>query len=152
MNLFNAMFSSAWGHFSKPIAFRNERAKCPLFQIDRAKSSGVTFRRRFTRTLHLPEIAELRPRLHSEVWVYAGTESGKTISLTAGISDAVAISDAGRVEVVVDWKSDIDPAPAQIELYRGQVRDYLAATGAPLGLIVFMTSGRTERILLPVAV
>jgi hypothetical protein len=47
------------------------------------------------RTLQLPEIAELRPRLHSEVWVYAGTESGKTMSLTAGISDAVAISDTG---------------------------------------------------------
>jgi ATP-dependent exoDNAse (exonuclease V) beta subunit len=102
------------------------------------------------RTIQLPEIAELRPRLHSEVWVYAGTESGKTISLTAGISDAVAISDSGRIDVVVDWKSDIDPAPAQIELYRGQVRDYLAATGAPLGLIVFMTSGRIERINLPV--
>jgi ATP-dependent exoDNAse (exonuclease V) beta subunit len=100
------------------------------------------------RTLQLPEIAELRPRLHSEVWVYAGTESGKTMSLTAGISDAVAISDTGRVDVVVDWKSDIDPAPGQVDLYRGQVLDYLAATSAPLGLIVFMTSGRIERIQL----
>ena len=26
--------------------------------------------------------------------------------------------------------------------YRGQVRDYLAATGTPLGLIVFLTSNR----------
>ena len=54
------------------------------------------------------------------------------------------------MEVVVDWKSDIDPAPAQIDLYRVQVQDYLAATGAPLGLIVFLTSGRIERINLPV--
>jgi exodeoxyribonuclease-5 len=103
------------------------------------------------RTLQLPEIAALRPRLHPEMWVYAGTESGQTMSLTAGISDAVAVSDTGNVEVVVDWKSDIDPAPGQVDLYRGQVRDYLTATGAPLGLIVFMTSGRIERILLPVA-
>ena len=103
------------------------------------------------RTLQLPEIAALRPRLHPEMWVYAGTESGQTMSLTAGISDAVAVSDTGRVEVVVDWKSDIDPAPAQVEFYRVQVRDYLAATGAPLGLIVFMTSGRIERVHLLVA-
>ena len=28
--------------------------------------------------------------------------------------------------------------------YRGQVRDYLAATGTPLGLIVFLTSNRVS--------
>jgi exodeoxyribonuclease-5 len=55
----------------------------------------------------------------------------------------------GHIEAVVDWKSDVDPAPAQIDIYRGQVRDYLAATGARLGLIVFLTSGRIERVLSP---
>jgi ATP-dependent exoDNAse (exonuclease V) beta subunit len=121
-------------------------------QKDASKGlSGDELASAVQRTLQLPEVAELRQRLHSEVWVYAGTESGKTMSLTAGISDAVAVSDTGRVEVVVDWKSDIDPAPAQVELYRVQVRDYLAATGAPLGLIVFMTSGRIERVHLLVA-
>ncbi len=47
---------------------------------------------------------------------------------------------------MVDWKSDVDPAPAQVEVYRRQVGDYMAATGALLGLIVFMTSGRVERV------
>jgi ATP-dependent exoDNAse (exonuclease V) beta subunit len=100
-------------------------------------------------TLQLPEIVELRARLQPEFWVYAGTESDKTMSLTAGIADAIAIGDTGRVEVVVDWKSDVDPTQVQIALYRAQVRDYLAATGASLGLIVFMTSNRIERVQLP---
>ena len=100
------------------------------------------------RTLQLSEIIELRPRLQPEFWVYQGNESGKTMTLTAGIADAVAIDDKGHIEVVVDWKSDVDPAPAQIEHYRAQVRDYLAATGASLGLIVFMTLVRIERVKL----
>ena len=121
-------------------------------QKDASKGlSGDELASAVQRTLHLPEIVELRPRLHSEVWIYAGTESGKTALLTAGISDAVAVSDTGRIDVVIDWKSDIEPAAAQVDLYRGQVRDYLAATGATLGLVVFMTSGRIERINCPVA-
>ena len=99
------------------------------------------------RTLQLPEIVELRPRLQPEFWVYSGTKSDKTLSLTAGIADAIAFDEPGHIDVVVDWKSDVDPAPAQIELYRAQVRDYLAATGGAVGLIVFMASNCVERVL-----
>lgn len=99
------------------------------------------------RTLQFPEISELRSRLQPEYWVYSGTETVRTLSLTAGVADAIAWSAAGNIEVVVDWKSDVDPTPAVIEQYRAQVKDYLAATGADYGLIVFMTSGRIERVL-----
>ena len=99
------------------------------------------------RALQLPEIVALRPRLLPELHVYAGMLEDRTMTLTAGIADAVAIDETGRIEAVVDWKSDVNPAPAQIELYRGQVRDYLAATGARIGLIVFLTSGRVERVV-----
>jgi exodeoxyribonuclease-5 len=99
------------------------------------------------RTLQLAEIVELRPRLLPEFWVYRGAESDKIISLTAGIADAIAFDGSGQIETVIDWKSDVDPAPAMIEQYRAQVRDYLAATGASLGLIVFMTSSRVERVV-----
>ena len=68
------------------------------------------------------------------------------MSLPTGIADAVASDERGRVEVVIDWKSDVDPAPGQIDVYRGQVRDYIAATGAQLGLVVFLTSNQVERI------
>lgn len=99
------------------------------------------------RTLQIPEIAELRPKLLPEFRVFAAAVVDKTASLTAGIADAVAI-EAGRIEAVIDWKSDVNPTAADIEMYRGQVRDYLTATGVGLGLIVFVTSGRIERVQL----
>ena len=98
------------------------------------------------RSLQLPEVAALRPRLLAEFRVYAGVLADHGMSLTAGIADAVVTDADGRVEVLIDWKSDVDPKPNQIENYRGQVRDYLAATGAKLGLIVFLTSNRVERV------
>lgn len=98
------------------------------------------------RTLALPEIAALRPRLESEFWIYAGTERDNVVTLTAGIADAVAFDASGCLELVIDWKSDINPGVAVVEQYRAQVRDYLAATGAATGLIVFMTSGNIERV------
>lgn len=98
------------------------------------------------RTLELPEIAELRPRLEPEFWIYAGTESDNLVALTAGIADAVAFGASGDLEIVIDWKSDISPAAGVVDQYRAQVRDYLSATGAATGLIVFMTSGRVDHV------
>ena len=99
-----------------------------------------------TRTLQIPEIAELRSRLSPEFRVYAGTAEEHDLTLTAGIADAIAADDTGRIEVVVDWKSDVSPSQAETEQYRGQVGDYLAATGAQRGLIVFMTPGRVVEV------
>jgi ATP-dependent exoDNAse (exonuclease V) beta subunit len=101
------------------------------------------------RALQLPDVAALRPRLLPEFRVYAGVQAGQEISLTAGIADAVASDETGRVKAVIDWKSDVDPAPDQIDIYRAQVRYYLGATGAQLGLVVFLTSCRVERVELP---
>lgn len=101
------------------------------------------------RALQCPEVVALRSRLLPELHVYAAMLADRTMTLTAGIADAVAIDEIGRIEAVVDWKSDVNPAPAQIDIYRNQVRDYLTATGARLGLIVFLTSGRIERVLPP---
>jgi ATP-dependent exoDNAse (exonuclease V) beta subunit len=98
------------------------------------------------RTLELPEIVELRYGLVPEYWVYSGAEADNLVSVTAGIADAVALDDAGQLKVVVDWKSDVAPTATVAEQYRGQVRDYLAATGAASGLVVYMTSGKVDRI------
>ena len=101
------------------------------------------------RTLQLPDVVALRPRLLPELWVYASVLADQKLSLTAGIADAVATDAEGRVDAVIDWKSDVDPRPEQIQIYRAQVRDYLTATGAQLGLIVFLTSNQVERVDLP---
>lgn len=86
--------------------------------------------------LNLPEIAEMRPWLVPEVSIWAAGEG----YLLAGRADALAIRD-NRVELAVDWKSDINPSPTARSMYAGQLRDYLMATGAARGAIVFATIG-----------
>ena len=109
--------------------------------------SSVEMAATVERTLRLPEIIALRPRLVPEFPVYAGaTAADNTVSLTAGIADAVALDEDGGIDVVVDWKSDVDPGARQVELYRQQVRDYLQATSARSGIIVFLGSGRIENV------
>ena len=99
------------------------------------------------RTLQLPEIAELRSRLVPEFRVYASAIEGCAATLTASIADAVAGDEEGHIDVVVDWKSDVNPEAEQVAMYRKQVRDYLQSTGAQTGLIVFLSSGRIEKVV-----
>jgi exodeoxyribonuclease-5 len=94
------------------------------------------------RTLRLPEILSLRSRLVPEYAVYGHmTGTGGDI-LVAGIADAVAIDDDGRVEVVVDWKSDVFVNHAKLDVYRGQLETYQKNTSAKRALLVLMTEGK----------
>jgi ATP-dependent helicase/nuclease subunit A len=93
------------------------------------------------RALSLPEIASLRPRLMPEFPVYSSAWTEGQEVVTAGIADAIALGADGAPVAVVDWKSDVAPAPRVIEHYRGQVRAYLEMTGVERGLIVFATTG-----------
>jgi CRISPR-associated exonuclease Cas4 len=70
------------------------------------------------------------------VAVWASAES----VLVAGRADALAIRE-GRVEVAVDWKSDISPSTAVRNRYAAQLRDYLVATGAKRGILAFLSLG-----------
>ena len=99
------------------------------------------------RTLQLPELTTLWPRLVPEFRVYASTIKDCAATLTAGIADAVAIDEEGHIDVVVDWKSDVNPGAEQIAVYRDQVRDYLQSTAAQIGLIVFLGYGRIEKVV-----
>ena len=93
------------------------------------------------RALALPEIAEMRPFLLPEVTIWA---SGEGV-LVAGRADALAIRE-GRVEVAVDWKSDINPSSAVRNRYAAQLRDYLVATGAKRGILAFLSLGEISWI------
>ncbi|HEY5105722.1 MAG TPA: UvrD-helicase domain-containing protein [Caulobacteraceae bacterium] len=93
------------------------------------------------RTLALPEIAAIRPRLRAEISVYGLVGSPEAPAPMAGRADAIAVDAEGRPEAVVDWKSDVSPTASQFEAHVGQVRLYLAATGAPRGLLVYMSLG-----------
>lgn len=96
-----------------------------------------------TRTLGLPEIAELRPTLVPEFTVYASELLESTEQATAGIADATSFGDDGAPQAIIDWKSDVDPRPETVEHYRAQVQSYLRMTGLTKGLIVFVTLGTT---------
>ena len=56
------------------------------------------------------------------------------------------ISRWALIDLVVDWKTDVTPSAQQIDLYREQMRDYLVATGAPEGLLVFVTTDQLVRV------
>lgn len=93
------------------------------------------------RTLALPEIVALRPSLVPEFPVYASAMIETQEEAMSGIADAIAFGPDGLPEVVIDWKSDVDPSTEIIEHYRAQVSAYLDMTRTKRGLIVMMTSG-----------
>jgi ATP-dependent exoDNAse (exonuclease V) beta subunit len=96
------------------------------------------------RTLALPEIAALRPRLRAEVPIYAMLKADGTAQPMAGRVDAAAFTAAGEMEVVIDWKSDIAPGAQQFADHAEQLRLYLEATGAPRGALVYMSLARVR--------
>ena len=112
-----------------------------------ARISSVGMAEMVIRTLERPEIASLRPRLVPEYWVYGCDFEGRKMAVTAGIADAVTFDDDGRIDVVVDWKSDARLRERQIRIYREQVGSYLKATGARTGHIVYLGLDHIETVV-----
>lgn len=136
------------GETSEDSAALTERARSLIFALGRPAvedpSQGLSpgeLAECVTRTLALPEIAELRPALTPELPVYASALLDEVEQATAGIADVVCLGPDGTPQVVIDWKSDVQPTAETIEHYRAQVRTYLDMTGAPRGLIVLVTTG-----------
>jgi ATP-dependent exoDNAse (exonuclease V) beta subunit len=98
------------------------------------------------RALAIREIAACRSRLVPELTVFSTQADDDRLTYVGGVADAVAYLPLGIIELVIDWKTDVSPSAQQIELYREQMRDYLAATGAPEGLLVFVTTGQLVRV------
>lgn len=92
------------------------------------------------RTLQLPDIAALRPRLVPEWPVYSLLADRREPTALAGRIDAVALNN-GHAEVVLDWKSDIALTDQDMRIHAGQLADYLQVTGASRGALVYMTPG-----------
>jgi exodeoxyribonuclease-5 len=98
------------------------------------------------RALAIPEITACRSRLLPEMTVFSAQADNDRTIYVGGVADAVAYQPTGAIDLVVDWKTDVSPSVQQIDLYREQMRDYLAATGAPEGLLVFVTTGQLVRV------
>lgn len=91
------------------------------------------------RTLHLAEIEALRSSLRPECTVYATLAEDK---LLAGRADAVSIDAQGAPAIVLDWKSDIEPAPETMSSHAAQLRRYMQTLPCTRGGLVYMTLGR----------
>jgi CRISPR-associated exonuclease Cas4 len=100
-----------------------------------------------TRTLALPEILQLRPRLVPEFAVQCFLAPTSAIS---GRADAIEIFD-GRPRTVVDWKSDRVPSVAVVGEHAEQLALYSQALGAERALLVYMTSGTVHQIAVKTA-
>ena len=94
------------------------------------------------RTLALPEIAAIRPRLVPELPVYGSSVVDGVELATFGIVDALCVGEDGRPELMIDWKSDVNPSAVALDHYRSQVKRYLDVTGILKGLVVFVTTGK----------
>lgn len=77
------------------------------------------------RTLHLPDIAALRPRLVPEWPIYTLLADAREATALAGRIDAVAMNE-GRASVVLDWKSDIAPTAEDMRIHAGQLEGLFA--------------------------
>ena len=77
-----------------------------------------------------------------EMAIYACETPEDQEILTSGIADAFAVDANGTIETIVDWKSDVAPAPTTLNAYRAQIKAYCKSTHAARGLLVLMTTGR----------
>jgi hypothetical protein len=64
--------------------------------------------------------------------------------IVSGIADAVAYDAEGRIEVIVDWESDITIGVSTLNSYRGQLDTYRQFTGATRALLVLVTAGVSQ--------
>ena len=110
-------------------------------------TSSVEIAATIARTLDIPQIASLLPKLTPEFQIYSCEKQDKQVKLTTGIADAVVLDSTGRINTVIDWNADDDPDEKQVERYRQHIRDYLRAANAQKGLIVFLKTSRIETII-----
>ena len=93
------------------------------------------------RTFGLPELTPFISRLVPEMPLWAASPP----RFLAGRADAVVV-EADRIELVVDWKSDVNPDATAQGAHAAQLRDYLEVTGAARGAVVYMSSGHVSWI------
>ena len=95
--------------------------------------------------LALPAVAALRPGLVPEVAIRAVLREAGELRPVDGRADAVFVDSDGS-RVIVDWKSDVAPSPAEIAFHIDQMTTYVEAIAARCALIVYVTTGTVVRV------
>src|ERR1700743_2849660 len=89
--------------------------------------SAIEMARTVKRTLDLAEIGAMRAELVAEWPIYTILPGHVDAKPVAGRLDAAVIKN-GKIDVVLDWKSDINPSVEDTARHAGQLGDYLSAT------------------------
>jgi len=84
--------------------------------------------------------------------VYASALVGPVEQATAGVTDATSFAADGKPQVVIDWKSDVDPAAQTIEQLSRAGSETISGRWDENGLIVFVTSGTVVHVKASVTV
>lgn len=106
---------------------------------DAARPDAIEMAETALRTLALPQLAPFLAKLVPEVPLWAANPP----RFLAGRADAAAI-EGERITLVVDWKSDVNPAATTHSAHVAQLRDYLRVTGAERGAIVYMSAAQVS--------
>jgi len=106
---------------------------------DAARPDAIEMAETALRTLALPELAPFLAKLVPEVPLWAANPP----RFLAGRADAAAL-EGERIALVVDWKSDVNPAATTHGAHVAQLRDYLRVTGAERGAIVYMSAAQVS--------
>jgi hypothetical protein len=61
---------------------------------------------------------------------------------SGAVADAAALDEDGKIDTIVDWKSDVEVLLDRVAHYLEQLRTYRKQTGAELALLVFMTPSK----------
>jgi hypothetical protein len=98
------------------------------------------------RTVATPIVTKYFGQLVPEFSCWGGNQELGTFVGFAGITDAVALSENGEAEFVIDWKSDVAPSSMIQQKHAAQVRDYLNIMGIPQGAVIYMSSGKVVEV------
>lgn len=98
------------------------------------------------RTLELPLVRELRPRLLPEVATVGSWGDAEQETVMYGMMDTAAVLPDGTIDATIDWKSDVRPNTSATRGYVRQVTDYIEVNEIARGYIVYMTTGQVVEI------
>lgn len=96
--------------------------------------------------LSLPWVREFRARLKPEFPLFSARKAvDNRLRLVGGVADAVALGDSS-IDLVVDWKSDIDVDSSARSAHFGQMQAYLEAADCRRGAVIYMTTGIIQEV------
>jgi exodeoxyribonuclease-5 len=146
------------GETQDSILDLERRATELLTQLGREASSDPKFgisptelASTIDQTLNLPEVVALRPRLIPEQTVFGheGTVTAET--LVSGIADAIGCNENGKIEIVVDWKSDVEVNSTKYAAYKAQLGAYREQTDAKEALFGIHDAGCSSKTIISIA-